>query len=89
MAVWFIELENPYDMQHYFFVRYRHDANEKNSIADDIIYSIAQDTNTGKLWIGSRSGLSIMESAQGKGSFTNYLPGNNTDDLPLILNSAT
>lgn len=47
MAVWFIELENPYDMQHYFFVRYRHDANEKNSIADDIIYSIAQDTNTG------------------------------------------
>lgn len=24
-----------------------------------------------------------MESAQGKGSFTNYLPGNNTDDLPF------
>lgn len=78
-----LNLKNPYDMQHYFFVRYRHDANEKNSIADDIIYSIAQDTNTGKLWIGSRSGLSIMESAQGKGSFTNYLPGNNTDDLPF------
>lgn len=24
-----------------------------------------------------------MESAQGKGNFTNYLPGNNTDDLPF------
>lgn len=78
-----LNLKNPYDMEHYSFVRYRHDANEKNSIADDIIYSIAQDANTGKLWIGSRSGLSIMESSQGNGIFTNYLPGKNTDDLPF------
>lgn len=78
-----LNLKNPYDMQHYSFVRYMHNAKEKNSIADDIIYSIAQDSNTGKLWIGSRSGLSIMESAQGEGTFTNYLPGNNTDDLPF------
>lgn len=77
-----LKLEQPYDMEHYSFVRYTHDPYRQESIADDIIYSIAQDTNTGKLWIGSRSGLSVMES-DGKDCFTNYLPGSNAGDLPF------
>lgn len=34
---------NPYDMQHYGFIRYTHDKNNPSSIADDIIYAITQD----------------------------------------------
>ena len=78
-----LNLKNPYDMQNYSFVRYTHDPDRKESIADDIIYSITQDSNTGRLWIGSRSGLSIMESTQGDGIFINYLPGKNSGDLPF------
>lgn len=77
-----LKLENPYDMKGYSFTRHVHDPNREESIADDIIYSIAQDKNTGQLWVGSRSGLSIMESSE-KDRFANYLPGANAGELPF------
>ena len=76
-----LKMQNPYDMQHYEFVRYTHDENNPSSIADNIIYSITQDRNTGKLWIGSRSALSIMESENG--TFTNYYPSDKSGHLPF------
>ena len=76
-----LKMQNPYDMQHYGFVRYTHDENNPSSIADNIIYSITQDRNTGKLWIGSRSALSIMESENG--TFTNYYPSDKSGHLPF------
>lgn len=75
-----MKMENPYDMEHYSFRRYLHNADASNSLADNIIYAIAQDRSSGKLWIGSRVGLSVLEDESGEGCFTNYLPGN---DLPF------
>lgn len=77
------KLENPYDMKHYRFKHFVHDEANPGSLCDNIIYAIAQDHNSGKLWIGSRSGLSILESEEGKDVFSNYLPGKGPDTLPF------
>lgn len=76
-----LKMKKPYDMQHYEFIRYTHDKNNPSSIADDIIYAITQDKNTGKIWIGSRSALSVMESEDG--TFTNYYPSDKSGHLPF------
>lgn len=76
-----LKMQNPYDMQHYGFIRYTHDKNNPLSIADNIIYAITQDKNTGKIWVGSRSALSIMESENG--IFTNYYPSDKSGHLPF------
>lgn len=76
-----LKMQNPYDMHHYEFIRYTHDKNNPSSIADNIIYAITQDRNTGKIWIGSRSALSIMESEDG--TFTNYYPSDKSGHLPF------
>lgn len=78
-----VKLENPYDMDHYSFKYFTHDDGNADSLCDNIIYTIAEDHNTGKLWIGARSGLSILESEEGKGSFSNYLPGKGPNTLPF------
>lgn len=78
-----MKLVNPYDMEHYSVVRYLHEENRPNSLSDNIIYAISQDRNTGKIWIGSRSGLSILESEGGGGSFQNFLPGEGHNNLPF------
>lgn len=76
-----LKINQPYDMEHYSFTRFLHRKEDPKSIADDIIYTITQDRNTGKLWIGSRSGLSVLDEK--KGSFTNYLPGSASGSLPF------
>lgn len=78
-----MKIVRPYDMDNYSFVRYVHNDKDPESLADNIIYSIAEDRNSKKLWIGSRSGLSILESEEGKGTFTNYLPENDDCQLPF------
>lgn len=78
-----VKLVNPYDMERFTYVNYTHQSGDSQSLLDDIVYAIAEDRNSGKLWIGSRSGLSILESDEGKGSFTNILPGNSRYDLPF------
>lgn len=78
-----LKMVNPYDMDNYSFQRYMHITGNPESLADDIVYAINQDPNSGKLWIGSRSGLSVLESEKNGGCFTNYLPGNKSGDLPF------
>lgn len=78
-----MKLVNPYDMKHYSVRHYQHEDKRSNSLSDNIIYAIAQDKSTGKIWIGSRSGLSILESEEGSGSFSNYLPGEENGNLPF------
>ena len=78
-----MKIVNPYDMEKYSFIRYMHDDEDSNSLADNIIYSITEDRNSKKIWIGSRSGLSILESEDGKGTFTNFLPESNVRNLPF------
>lgn len=77
------KIVNPYDMDNYSFKYFTHDEKNPQSLCDNIVYTIAQDQNSGKLWIGSRSGLSILESQEGKGVFSNYLPGKDSNSLPF------
>ena len=69
------KLENPYDMDNHTFKYFTHKSDDPQSLCDNIVYTISQDPNSGKLWIGSRSGLSILELEKGNGIFSNYLPG--------------
>ncbi len=78
-----MKIVNPYDVNHYSFERFVHEEGDSNSLADNIIYAITQDRNSGKIWIGSRSGLSVLESEENGGTFTNYLPGDKSGDLPF------
>lgn len=65
-------LENPYDMNKVSWKIYRHHPDDENSLADDVIYDISEDRNTNTLWVGTRSGLSILPFKSA--SFINYYP---------------
>lgn len=65
------------------YVSFRHDSSRPDSILDDIIYDI-DDGSDGSIWIGSRSGLSILEGKDGGfiDTFCNSFPGDGAYDLP-------
>ena len=65
------KLNNPNNMDFLSFTNYRHSVRNDSSLSDDVVYAIAEDTNTNTLWIGTRSGLSIMNNAT-PGEFINY-----------------
>lgn len=64
-------LDNPKDLSAVSYVNYRHKVGDSASLSDDIVYDISEDLNTGTLWVGTRSGLSIMEK-DAPGRFVNY-----------------
>lgn len=64
-------LEHPRDMERVSWVNYRHMPNDDSSLSDDIVYDITEDIQTHALWVGTRSGLSIM-SEETPGRFINY-----------------
>lgn len=65
------------------YVRYAHSDRNPGSILDDIIYNITEDGN-GNVWIGSRSGLSILERTEDgfSGKFINKYPGEGEGNIP-------
>ena len=48
---------------------------------DNIVYAIEQDESH-RIWVGTRSGLSIMHDENDFYSFENYLPGSEIGELP-------
>lgn len=68
-----VRLENPYDTESVRYITYKHDGHPA-SLLDNTVYTLAQDRNSGRLWVGSRSGLSILNDSNDPHSFTNYLP---------------
>ncbi len=77
-----VRLVDPYNMQRQDYILYQHSSNNPNSLADNIIYTIVQEPVSGDLWIGSRSGLTIMSLNSGQPQFRNYIPGKADDELP-------
>ena len=75
-------IENPYEMNHLRWKRFVHEAGNPNSLSDNIVYSISEDTNTHTLWVGTRSGLSICNHNSGIGYFTNYLSESKKYPIP-------
>ncbi len=64
-------LRHPKDMQSVSYENFSHRISDASSLSDDIVYAISEDMNTGTIWVGTRSGLSIMDE---EGKFINYLP---------------
>lgn len=74
-------LHHPKDMEKVFYTSYVHEAGSETSLSDNIVYSIVEDIHTRDLWIGTRSGLSIMH-ADRKDSFVNYKPRHSRNSIP-------
>lgn len=74
-------LENPKDMERVSYISYRHENGNDTSLSDDIVYDIAEDKNTHTLWVGTRSGLSILKLDE-PGTFINYKSGKSEYSIP-------
>lgn len=74
-------LENPREMADFRWKTYRYEADNPASLSDDIVYDICEDINTNSLWIGTRSGLSILEY-ENPSTFINYSATHKTNKLP-------
>lgn len=62
---------------------YRHDPRQPGSLADDIVYCLQEDISTHTLWVGTRSGLSILDrNLPQHDAFINYLPEDPRHPLP-------
>ena len=73
-------LENPRDMEHFSWKTYLHDESVPTSLSDNIVYDICEDPQTGSLWVGTRSGLSILNYDNPQG-FINYSSYHETNKL--------
>lgn len=85
-------LDNAYNPDKVRFITYRKDARRASSISDDIIYALAEDANTGNIWVGTRSGLSILPAGQrydGTEHFVNYYPNNTTNRTSIAGDEVT
>jgi signal transduction histidine kinase/ligand-binding sensor domain-containing protein/DNA-binding response OmpR family regulator len=74
-------LENPRDMRNIQLKTYRYNANDPKSLSDDIVYDICEDIHTNTLWIGTRSGLSMLKEDNPSG-FINWSATHKTNKLP-------
>lgn len=74
-------LENPRDMENFRLKTYRHDSNDPESLSDNIVYDICEDIHTNSLWVGTRSGLSILEYDD-PSRFINWSVSHETNKLP-------
>lgn len=75
------KLEHPKDMARVSYIRYLHENGEETSLSDNIVYDIAEDKNTHSLWVGTRSGLSILP-LENPESFINYKSGKSVYRIP-------
>ncbi|MDR0541168.1 MAG: response regulator [Dysgonamonadaceae bacterium] len=66
-------LENIYNPKFTTWKVFSHNPNDPQSISDNIVYDIQEDHNNSTLWIGTRSGLSVLPM-NASVSFTNYSP---------------
>lgn len=71
-------LKDAYEPARTTWIDYRNHPDNPAAISDDIIYSIAEDINTGALWVGTRRGLSVLRPRggdyTGSEAFSNYYP---------------
>jgi ligand-binding sensor domain-containing protein/signal transduction histidine kinase/CheY-like chemotaxis protein len=63
------------------YTTFSHDQHRSSSLMDNIIYDIDEDPS-GRIWIGSRSGLSIYDPSSGTDSFMNIYPDRGYGLLP-------
>lgn len=64
------------------YARYMHREDDDTALLDDIVYAIEEDITQNTLWVGTRSGLSILHDPDHRPSFQNFKPGEDVGDLP-------
>lgn len=74
-------LENPRDMQNYTIKTYQHDTFNQGSLLDNLVYDICEDIHTNTLWVGTRSGLSLL-NYEDPTEFINWSTTHLTNKLP-------
>ena len=77
-----VRLVNPLAPGPTRYVHYKHVPGRTHSLLDDIIYDIEENPEQNTIWIGGRSGLSILHDIDNPDSFQNFFPGDNAGDLP-------
>lgn len=77
-----IRLINPYAPGRMQYARYMHREDDDTALLDDIVYAIEEDITQNTLWVGTRSGLSILHDPDHRPSFQNFKPG---EDVGLSL----
>lgn len=76
-----VKLKTPYTTGRMQYDRFHRVEGEENTLYDNIVYAIEQD-ELHRIWVGTRSGLSIMHDENDFYSFENYLPGSEIGELP-------
>ena len=74
-------LENPRDMKNLRVKTFRHDDSDPESLLDNLVYDICEDVHTNTLWIGTRSGLSLLSYDKVSG-FVNWSATQKIHKLP-------
>lgn len=77
-----VRLINPYAPGRMRYTRYMHCEGDDTALLDDIVYAIEEDLAQNTLWVGTRSGLSILHDPDLRPSFQNFKPGEDVGDLP-------
>ena len=79
-------LHDAYNPEKTTWTTFTHDENRSGTISDNLIYAISEDLNTNSLWVGTRSGLSIlslMDIKTGHLEFENVIRENRRILLPV------
>lgn len=65
-------LHNAYDPERTTWTTFTHNEKQPYTISDNLIYAISEDVNTHSLWVGTRSGLSILPLQNGPIVFSGF-----------------
>ena len=74
-------LEHPKDFEKLSYIHYEYRPDDAESLVDNIVYAIEEDLHTRSIWIGTRSGLSILPSDSAD-KFINYMPRHSLYHIP-------
>lgn len=77
-------LHDAYNPKKTTWTTFTHDENRSGTISDNLIYAISEDLNTNSLWVGTRSGLSIlslMDIKTGHLEFENCYSGESENSI--------
>lgn len=76
-------LKDAYHPEHFTYDQYNYKKGSEECLSDSIVYAIEEDLNTGALWIGTRSGLSVLKETEEGVKIRNYLPEKGENSIPF------
>ena len=74
------KLKNPYDMDSFSWETFTHVSGDSNSLISNIVYAISENTATNTIWVGTPSGISVLDKGTGK-IIENFYPSNDSNSI--------